>query len=375
MTNINKENAKQLLLDLVKIPSYLGPSNLDAETGIANYLDNWITKNLPDLDLVKIPFDKKRQNLFYKSSINKILFACHMDTIPLQSGTIKPKVIGDRVYGLGTKDMKGGIVAMLSALKEIGKQSKKQPASIIFYGDEEYSQQGMKALVKHSDLFLKPKLIISPESRFNIGYGSRGVCVVKLTISGKAAHSARPHLGVDAIQLFYKVYQNLCQNLSKKTVLGKSVVTITELAGGLIVNGQLASQPNMIPDHASGTISIRLAQHEKSEKLVEIINETVAKDGGKVEEIKILNDYPAYLGTKKDLESIIKAINENQLTVNFADPALAGYNDAGLLANKLGIPVITFGPYGEGNHSSDEWVSIQSIVDTAKVFYSLLNNQ
>ena len=375
MSYLTNENALALLNDLVKLPSYIGASNPDAENLVGEYLKNWIKRNLSGYELVGIAYGKKRRNLLYKTAVSKILFACHMDTVPTEKRELKLKIEGDNVYGLGTKDMKGGIVSMLLALKEIQNIGIKNSASILFYGDEEYAQAGMRKLVTESENIPKPTLIISPESRFNIGYGARGVCVVKFSILGKTAHSARPHLGIDAIQLFYKVYSVLCKKLSKKTLLGKSVVTLTELTGGLMINGKLSSQANMIPNYAAGVISIRLAQMDiLSENIEKIIRGTVTDSGSKIENFEILNDYPAFIGSKKILKPITSALRKNGLEVNLADPNLAGYNDAALLANKLNVPIINFGPYGENNHSPDEWVSIQSILDTAKVYVSLIKD-
>jgi acetylornithine deacetylase/succinyl-diaminopimelate desuccinylase-like protein len=39
-----------------------------------------------------------------------------------------------------------------------------------------------------------------------------------------------------------------------------------------------------------------------------------------------------------------------------------------MISSKTNIPFMGFGPYGEGNHGPNEWVSLQSIKDTKEVF-------
>ncbi len=363
-----------LLRNLVAIPSYVGDANPDSENLIAQYLEQWIKQNIPSLKLTKLPFEKDRSNLYYQGIGNKILFACHMDTIPAQNkDQLNLKIDGDKIHGLGTKDMKGGIVSTLLALKTLEDLGKPINASIIFYGDEEYTQKGMHQIVQDSHKIPKPKLIISPESRFNIGFGCRGVCVIKLSIGGKTAHSARPNQGVDAVKLFYKIYENLSKNLSGETELGETSITISELKGGLLINGELSSQPNMVPDFASGILSLRIAQVGiTAQDIIDMIKKIVKSADGEVLSLELANNYPASLTDKKNVESLTNALKKNQMAVEFANPALAGFNDAILLAQKMDVSIVTFGPYGENNHSPKEWVSLKSVMDTTRVFISLL---
>ena len=60
--------------------------------------------------------------------------------------------------------------------------------------------------------------------------------------------------------------------------------------------------------------------------------------------------------------------------IELSDPGLSGYNDVAMISAKTGIPFFNFGPYGEGNHGADEWVSLQSIKDTKQVFKKFIGN-
>ncbi len=376
MDNLDRKQALALLSELVKIPSYIGELNPDSENLLTGYLENWIKANLKSYKVIKIPYGKGRTNLLCSSGNGGILFACHMDTVPTQSeGDLRLKVDGDKVFGLGTKDMKGGIVSLLLALKELGEKGLKSNVVIAFYGDEEYEQQGIGALVMASNKITKPSLIISPESRFNIGYGSRGICVIKLKITGKTAHSARAHLGIDAIKLFYLVYSTLINKLSGETKLGKTDITISELQGGLLIKGKLSSQTNMVPDYANGILSIRVADtNVDSKDIKKIIKNVINEKGGKVANLIVSVDHPGYLSSTKALTPVIEAIEKSKFSVEYADPSLAGYNDAALLASKLKVPLVSFGPYGENNHAPNEWVSLSSIIRTAKVYVTLMRD-
>ena len=76
----------------------------------------------------------------------------HLDTVPFGSGWTRRhgEIVGDRMYGRGTADMKGGCVAMLAAARELLRE--KVPVSLFFTTDEETTMRAAKTL--HAEPFL-----------------------------------------------------------------------------------------------------------------------------------------------------------------------------------------------------------------------------
>jgi len=365
----------EILKDLVGLPSFTGKNNPECELPMCRYLEHIFKSDFPNLKRHTFSVGSFRPGLIFLGSPSpKVLFACHTDTIPPSSGSqLKLKISGDQATGLGTKDMKGGIVSSLLCLQQVKNPSK---IGILFYPDEEYSQKGMLKLVKilPGMLTSRPEIIVSPESRFNLGHGARGIIVVKLELIGKKSHSSRPHLGIDAIRGFYILHQRLETQFSQTSALGKTTFTLTHILGGAgSSTGKITDHTGTIPDIARATISIRNAlTHLDSERLLGAIEKITHSLGLKISHLKILADHPARNTDPKLVKKIVALVKkETGISIKLGDPKLAGYNDAALLGTTLGSPVVNFGPYGEDNHTQKEWVSLKSIQETARVLSSI----
>ncbi len=370
-------NIKEELNALVSIPSY-GAGDLKKENRICEYLSVYIKNNLSDLTIRYNETKDGIRTLVALGSDNpEILLACHMDTVPpSNSSQLSLSVQGDKAFGLGTKDMKGGIVASLLALE--GLQDLKK-AGLVFYSDEEYEQKGMLCAVEFlkDELKIKPKLIISPESRFNIGYGARGIIVLTMKVTGKKAHSARPHLGIDAIDATYKILQKLKDEFSEyESQLGYTTFTLSFISGGSLMNDSTVEDlPGSIPDVCLSTISVRNANKKLNSKNLSSYIIKIAKELNVEVELKVQTDHPVR-ETDILLVNKLRAIAKQKagFDLELGDPKLAGYNDAAILAQAMDVPVINFGPYGEDNHTQNEWVSLNSIKDTANVLRLWIEN-
>ncbi len=359
--------AVDLLEKLVSLPD---------EMGVAIFLSHYFKNELPEFSKKTISFGQKRVDLLFQNDKKiKILFACHMDTVaPSSKDAFSLKLLGNKAFGLGTKDMKGGIVSTLLSLKEV---DGKRGVGVLFYGDEETGFKGINAVSKNSAKLFGtiPKIIISPESRFNLGTGARGITVISIKVYGKRAHSARPQLGVDAIKSFYKVVEKIEKSLnSKKSPLGQTTLTIARITGGLLEpNGKIGSHAGTIPDYVEAEVSVRNSNPDKGGKeILKIIKKEGKRLNLKIEGV-IKEDYPARITPKKVVNKLQKIIAKSNKKVEEGDPKLAGFNDVAMLAKKLGTYVVNLGPYGEGNHTKDEWVDVKSIVNTAKIFSLLIN--
>lgn len=372
-----RNQALKILSDLVSFPSFVGMENPKSEFLVSQYLEKLFLANFLNFKLKKIKFEGKyRANLLFQNSKHiRILFACHMDTVPPSSNKMfKIKRDGDRVLGLGTKDMKGGIVSTILALKQI----KDIPGiGVLFYGDEETSFKGILSITKKSKVLFSDKisLIVSPESRFNLGIGARGLTVLKLSIQGKKAHSARPHMGIDAVKLFYVLANNVEEFINdRKSDLGKSSLNIAHIHGGILsADGKdITYLAGTVPDHLIADISIRNAQVKLTGQQILKLFISEGRNLKLKVQGKIVEDYPARYTPKIVVNKVFKAIKASGFDVEISDPGLGGFNDMTILGKKIDSPVVNFGPYGEGNHSKDEWVSLKSILDTSKVFEKLV---
>ncbi|OGC98686.1 hypothetical protein A3H89_00260 [Candidatus Amesbacteria bacterium RIFCSPLOWO2_02_FULL_48_11] len=293
----------------------------------------------------------------------QLIFLCHMDTVKASVGQ-KRGVHGDRYYGLGAKDMKGGIV---SVLKAVLSASEMRNMGLIFYNGEESDRSGMKLLLEKFKYF--PKLIVCPESRFVIGSGCKGLMVVSVEVRGIAAHTARPQQGLNSVEGAWELVEYIrskCK-LFKSKMLGHTLITPL-----FIISWPEFNLSGIVPDKCNMNLELRInSSRLTGDMVLSWVKEFCKLSGFKVE-VKLIEEYPVTLIPKKDLLPLTEAINVAGEDVRWADVSLSGFNDGFLLFHKYQIPVVNFGPYGEGNHTANEWVSIRSVEKTAKVYSYLM---
>jgi acetylornithine deacetylase/succinyl-diaminopimelate desuccinylase-like protein len=327
-----------------------------------------VQKELPDFVVYQDKENSIPHALISKTLSPKIVFACHMDTVmPSFDDHLHPKVEDDKCSVLGGKDMKAGIVSVLGALQTT--QSIK--AGLLLYGDEEYEQKGIREVSDYlvNILKKKPKVIVCPESRFNLVHSARGIAVIDFVLRGRRVHSARPQQGIDPVKIFFEIFFEIEQEYGVETDLGETLFSLPFVQGGLEDGEQIVSQPNICPDIIKVTVSMRISDTEKDgDDYRRIFTDALEKRNVRVESSLVLNHLSRHT-PKEIVNKMVKVVKQKRgVDIEIGDPALAGYNDVAILGEALQCPVVNFGPYGEGNHSPLEWVSLSSIEETEKIF-------
>ncbi|MDH4330083.1 MAG: M20/M25/M40 family metallo-hydrolase [Candidatus Moranbacteria bacterium] len=372
----NTEKIKKLLTKFVSIPSFVDSNN--NEEKITLEIAKFFKVNFSEYKKISIQVEANRHNLLFIPKSPKIIFCCHLDTVqPSQKNQLEVKFENDKAYGLGTKDMKGGWVSSLLATKKLT-QKDREKVGFLFYCDEEYEQKGMKVMAKnHKQIPASVECLVSPESRFNLAYGSRGYALIEIEITGKKAHTARPFQGTNAGEKMYELYEKLSKSIEKKNNLGETTITLVGATiGSLDESKGIVSQFNSVPDYAKGIFSLRISDTKLTEELLKNKIEKTIKNlnvPGYLLKIKEFQS-PGLIASQKLLNKFTRSAKEAGYSIDLADPALAGYNDVLMLSAQTGIPLIGFGPYGENNHSLNEYVSVQSIEDTANIFERFIVN-
>ncbi len=132
----------------------------------------------------------------------KLLLLGHLDTVPKQ-GENPPRVEGDRIFGLGASDMKGGDALILELCKRAVREEPAVDLACVLYAREEgpFAGSGMPEIVEAAPAYFRDvDLAIAMEpTNGQLELGCLGTMHAEVCISGKAAHSARPWLGHNAI--------------------------------------------------------------------------------------------------------------------------------------------------------------------------------
>ena len=174
-----------------------------------------------------------------------VTLSTHMDTVP----PFFPSREDDTyIWGRGSCDTKGIIASMIFAVDQLLTEGVRNLALLFVVGEERNSTGAVDA-AKHPR---GSKFLINGEPTENkLALGSKAHCAWKWWPSGRMAHSAYPELGDSAIVKLLDAL-NTMRNLPLPTdkILGASTLNIGTISGG--------RAPNVIPDHASAEVFIRL---------------------------------------------------------------------------------------------------------------------
>jgi acetylornithine deacetylase len=236
----------------------------------------------------------------------ELVFSTHMDTVP---PFIPSSETPERIYGRGSCDAKGIIVAQIAAAEKL--KAEGIHAGLLFLVGEERDSQGAQTAN------LDPrgaKFLINGEPTGNrIALASKGTLRVEVVATGKMAHSAYPELGESAIEKLLDALENVRKiKLPVHPKAGPSTLNI-----GLIEGGRA---PNVIPDHATANLLIRLVGPTD-----ELRRQIKAIVSGNAEANFILEIPFMELGTAPGIETMIAAFTTDiPALTNWGKPVLIG---------------------------------------------------
>jgi len=235
-----------------------------------------------------------------------LVFSTHMDTVP---PFISSSETPDRIYGRGSCDAKGIIVAQIAAAEKLKAEGIK--VGLLFLVGEERDSQGAQTANQQPR---GAKFLINGEPTENrIALASKGTLRVELVAHGKMAHSAYPELGESAIEKLLDALENIRKiKLPVHPRAGPSTLNI-----GLIEGGRA---PNVVPDHAVANLLVRLVGPTD-----ELRREITAAAGNKAEANLILEIPFMELGTVPGIETMVAAFTTDiPALTNWGKPVLIG---------------------------------------------------
>lgn len=215
-----------------------------------------------------------------------VVLSTHFDCVP---PFLPSRVVGARLYGRGTCDAKGTLVAMIAAaarLREAGDDA----VGLLFVVAEERGSEGAREANAHAPASVR--FLIDGEPTDNrLGTSTRGVYRVRLLARGRAAHSSLPHLGDSAIDKLVDALVALRYvKWPRDPDMGRTFYTVGLIAGGVA--------PNVIAADASAELMFRTVGD------AEVVRELIDAHVGAlvtVEDVMIVP--PVRLRTVPDVET------------------------------------------------------------------------
>ena len=142
-----------------------------------------------------------------------LVLAGHTDTVPCnenlwQSDPFQLSERDNRLYGLGSCDMKGFFPLAIEAVKQHLDKKLQHPLIILATADEESSMAGAQALVKAGVPKARRAVIGEPTGLRPVSL-HKGIMVEKLSVIGHSGHSSDPSLGKNAMETMQRILQQL----------------------------------------------------------------------------------------------------------------------------------------------------------------------
>jgi succinyl-diaminopimelate desuccinylase len=237
----------QLALALVDTPSVSG-----AETQLADAVEAALAA------LAHLRLDRDGNAVVARTELGRrqrVVVAGHLDTVPVK-GNLPGWLRAGKLWGRGSADMKGGLAAMLSAAA-----ATRAPAcdvTWVFYDQEEvaWARSGLgRLLARHPGWVAGDFGILCEPTNASIEGGCNGSLRVAVAAEGRAAHSARPWTGLNAIHRLAPALDRLVGfEAARVRVDG---LDYQESLSAVGIEG--GGAPNVIPDRARLLVNYRFA--------------------------------------------------------------------------------------------------------------------
>lgn len=300
----------------------------------------------------------------------RILLAPHLDTVPGTEEQFTPVTKLGRLHGRGACDTKASVAAMFSAMCELA-HGDRRPAGteIIFAGlvDEESGQGGSRALVASE--FKADLAIVGEPTKLGVVTAHKGNFWIRLTMRGKAAHGATPHLGKNAVHTIGPLVAALETDYREALAKRKHPLLGTPTSNVGVIRG--GSQPNIVPDECAIEIDRRTLPGETEESVRREIQDLLKAHQLKAE-FSLLKGAPC-----PPLETDPKLPLVQQFMASAGQKKSLGVHyfcDAAVLAG-AGIPSVVFGPGDIAQaHTADEWVELEQLERARRMLVEFLHS-
>jgi len=344
---------EQELLDLLKIDSPTGK-----EEKIALHIHRQLA-DCPHLELTQYGLSQIYQGPLDPGKKTLALYG-HIDTIIAEFAP--PRVEEEKIYGLGASDMKGGVAAMMQLLRSLEPAKAKYNLICVFYDKEEgpYLENGLGPVLEQHPGLHKSDLALALEPTDNqIQAGCLGGLHAKVRFTGRAAHSARPWQGDNALYKAWPLLQRLSQ--MKRVRIEQGGLEFFEVIHA--TQAQTTNMRNSIPGQFELNLNYRFAPGKPLEQAKKELEEIV----GPGPEIEFVDECPSAAAFTEN-----PLLEELRKGYNLSIEAKQAWTDVGRLG-QYGIEAANFGP-GQSSqaHQKNEWIDRASLAEHYEILQGFL---
>ena len=344
---------------------------------VIDLLANWLNELGFEVEVLPVPGYAGKYNLIATlgSGSGGLILSGHTDTVPYnaekwQSDPFKITERNDKLYGLGTCDMKAFFALAIEASRAYLQTPLKAPLILLATADEESSMSGAQALAAAGKPKARYAVIGEPTGLKPIRM-HKGIMMEGIKVTGKAGHSSNPALGVNAMEGMHRVLGELIQyrgELQNRYQNASFAVSVPTLNLGCIHGGD---NPNRICGQCELEYDLRPLPGMDMDALREDIQarmKPIASElGVDIECGPIFTGVPSF-ETPAEAELVQTA---ERLT-GHPSQAVAFATEAPFLSG-MGIETLVMGPGSiDQAHQPDEYLALDQIKPTVELLSQLI---
>jgi succinyl-diaminopimelate desuccinylase len=286
----------------------------------------------------------------------------HLDVVPGRERQFQPRVEGDRLIGRGAYDMKGGLAAMMCALKDLERSA---PVRVRFVcvPDEESEELDKRSTDWIVGAGLGGTFAITGEpTNLHIGVEAKGVLAMRIVVHGRAAHGSTPWLGDNAVLKAVDVFRAIESfpfSRESSEMFDRPSINLGRIHGGDAVN--------KVPDECTMSVDVRYLPGQDPGEILEQVR---AIPGVEVTRT-FIHPPVAVSRTNPYVRGLREALTRSIPEIEALSVGRDGASDAASFI-EAGIPAVEFGPGGGGHHVPEEWVSIASLAKYRRALHDFV---
>jgi succinyl-diaminopimelate desuccinylase len=388
LRRLDREDLARLVEDLVRIPSVYRPEEAEGnEARVARFLTDYLEREGFEVNVEAVA--PGRPNVWAAWEGERpgktLLFEAHTDVVTegraedWEHPPFGAERIGERIYGRGACDTKGNLAAAILAVKAIRDSGVPFPGKLTLCHpvDEEGMMAGIKAFIEHGHAEGVDGAVICEPEENQLCVRQKGALRVEVTFRGKMAHGAMPQSGVNPVTRSAR-FVVAVEELEREEVerhgedpfLGVPSLTPTILMGPDFGEPQI----NVIPASAYVALDIRTVPSQSHEELVRRLEECLEELGSEDPDfdgrLEVIEERPP---TETPMENpLVRAMAAAHRYLTGEEPrynGVPGATDGTYLSTWAGVPIVTTGA-GEREipHHADEWVSVEELLTTCKLY-------
>lgn len=387
-----------LTQDLVRIPSPNPPGDV---TAVAKAAAEHIRHLIPESEISMVETAPGITNVVAVLASGRpgkrLVFSGHLDTYPTGdagrwtadpfSGALSSD--GRYVYGRGVSDMKGGIAASIIAVQALSRCKDQWSGEVVLAlaGDEEtMGTLGTSNLLKSVGSVAGADAMICGDagSPLIVRAGEKGLLWVDVEASGKPAHGAHVHRGINAIDRLMSALEEIKSlenvDVAAPEEVGRAITeakSVSEPLGGageadvlrnVTVNiGKIdgGTSTNLVAETASASLDIRLPMGTSTATLAGLIKEKLDPVEGITYRIRRAYE-PSWTPPTEDIVRHALAVTREMVGKDAVVNMRVGASDARLF-RAAGIPSVVIGLTPHNMGGPDEHLEVKELVHVAQI--------